>query len=375
VSATSEAAASGQAEQPANPLGTDGFEFVEYTAPDTRHLARLFESMGFSRIARHRSKDVTLYRQGGINFIVNAEPNSLAQQFAREHGPSACAMAFHVENAARALREAVAAGAREVRGTVGPMELNIPAIEGVGGSLIYLVDRQTGPTIYDIDFVMEAGVDRHPPGAGLKEIDHLTHNVAKGRMDYFQDFYRRVFNFHEHQYFDITGEYTGLTSRALASPCGKIRIPINESKTEDGSEQVDQIQEFIQQYRGEGIQHVALRTDDILATWDRLHANGVKFMTPPPATYYEMLEERVPGHGANVEEIRKRGILLDGAKGRFLLQIFTETLIGPIFFEIIERRGDDGFGQGNFRALFVSMERDQLRRGVLKVPPAGNKKP
>ena len=375
MSATSEAAASGQAEQPANPLGTDGFEFVEYTAPDTRHLARLFESMGFSRIARHRSKDVTLYRQGGINFIVNAEPNSLAQQFAREHGPSACAMAFHVENAARALREAVAAGAREVRGTVGPMELNIPAIEGVGGSLIYLVDRQTGPTIYDIDFVMEAGVDRHPPGAGLKEIDHLTHNVAKGRMDYFQDFYRRVFNFHEHQYFDITGEYTGLTSRALASPCGKIRIPINESKTEDGSEQVDQIQEFIQQYRGEGIQHVALRTDDILATWDRLHANGVKFMTPPPATYYEMLEERVPGHGANVEEIRKRGILLDGAKGRFLLQIFTETLIGPIFFEIIERRGDDGFGQGNFRALFVSMERDQLRRGVLKVPPPGDKKP
>jgi 4-hydroxyphenylpyruvate dioxygenase len=194
-------------------------------------------------------------------------------------------------------------------------------------------------------------------------------------MDYFQDFYHRVFNFHEHQYFDITGEYTGLTSRALASPCGKIRIPINESKTEDGSDQVDQIQEFIQQYRGEGIQHVALRTDDILATWDRLHANGVKFMTPPPETYYEMLEERVPGHGANVAEIKKRGILLDGAKGRFLLQIFTETLIGPIFFEIIERRGDDGFGQGNFRALFVSMERDQLRRGVLKVPPAEDKKP
>jgi 4-hydroxyphenylpyruvate dioxygenase len=254
------------------------------------------------------------------------------------------------------------------------MELNIPAIEGVGGSLIYLVDRHTGPSIYDIDFVTEAGADPRPTGAGLREIDHLTHNVRKGRMNYFEDFYRRVFNFHEHQYFDITGEYTGLTSRALASPCGKIRIPINESKTGDESDQVDQIQEFIQQYRGEGIQHVALRTDDILATWDRLHANGVKFMTPPPETYYEMLEERVPGHGANVEEIQKRGILLDGAKGRFLLQIFTETLIGPIFFEIIERRGDDGFGQGNFRALFVSMERDQLRRGVLKVPPAGGAK-
>lgn len=349
-----------------NPLGTDGFEFVEYTAPDTAHLGRLFEAMGFRRVARHRSKDVSLYRQGRINFIVNAEPNSLAQRFAREHGPSVCAMAFRVKDAAFALGRALAAGAREVKGAVGPMELNIPAIEGVGGSLIYLVDRQTGPSIYDIDFVPEPGVEPQVRGAGLLEIDHLTHNVGKGRMDYFQDFYHRVFNFHEHQYFDIKGEYTGLTSRALTSPCGKIRIPINESKYEGGADQVDQIQEFIQQYRGEGIQHVALRTDDILATWDHLHANAVKFMTPPPDTYYEMLDERVPGHGIEVEEIRKRGILLDGAQGRFLLQIFTETLIGPIFFEIIERRGDEGFGQGNFRALFVSMERDQLRRGVLK---------
>ena len=365
MSATSEAT------QLTNPLGTDGFEFVEYTAPDTADLDRLFEAMGFARIARHRSKNVSLYRQGRINFIVNAEPNSLAQRFAREHGPSVCAMAFRVKDAARALRDALAAGAREVKGAVGPMELNIPAIEGVGGSLIYLVDRHTGPSIYDIDFVMEPGAVQAPVGAGLAEIDHLTHNVGKGRMQYFDDFYRRVFNFREHQYFDITGEYTGLTSRALVSPCGKIRIPINESKSESGSEQVDQIQEFIQQYRGEGIQHVALRTDNIFDTWDRLHANRVKFMTPPPDTYYEMLDERVPGHGVKVEELKRRGILLDGAKGRFLLQIFTETLIGPIFFEVIERRGDDGFGQGNFRALFVSMERDQLRRGVLKAPSAG----
>jgi 4-hydroxyphenylpyruvate dioxygenase len=355
-----------------NPLGTDGFEFVEYTAPDTRELRNLFESMGFSRLARHRSKDVSLYRQGAINFIVNAEPNSLAQGFARTHGPSACAMAFRVRDAALALRTAVAAGAREVKGTVGPMELNIPAIEGIGGSLIYLVDRyrdgdrHTGPSIYDIDFRLEPGVDPDAPGAGLLEIDHLTHNVGKGRMDYFYDFYHRIFNFREHQYFDIEGEHTGLTSRALSAPCGRIRIPINESKSEDGSGQVDQIQEFIEQYRGEGIQHVALRTDDILSTWDRLHANGMRFMTAPPDTYYEMLEERVPGHGRDVAELQKRGILLDGARGRILLQIFTQTLIGPIFFEIIERRGDDGFGQGNFRALFVSMERDQIRRGVLK---------
>jgi 4-hydroxyphenylpyruvate dioxygenase len=349
-----------------NPLGTDGFEFVEYTAPDTAELGRLFEVMGFSRVAQHRSKAVSLYRQGSINFVVNAEPNSLARQFARDHGPSACAMAFRVRDAAQALRAAVAAGAREVKGTIGPMELNIPAIEGIGGSLIYLVDRYTSPSIYDIDFIKVADVADTPRGAGLAEIDHLTHNVAKGRMDHFYDFYRRIFNFREHQYFDITGEYTGLTSRALSAPCGKIRIPINESKYEEGTGQLDQIQEFIQQYRGEGIQHVALRTNDILDTWDRLHANGLKFMTPPPDTYYEMLEERVPGHGQEVAELQKRGILLDGAENRFLLQIFTETLIGPIFFEIIDRRGDDGFGQGNFRALFVSMERDQIRRGVLK---------
>ena len=354
-----------------NPMGTDGFEFVEYTAPDMAELGRLFESMGFARIALHRSKNVRLYRQGNVNFIVNSEPNSLAQQFARDHGPSACAMAFRVGNAASALRDAVAAGAREVKGAVGPMELNIPAIEGIGGSLIYLVDRRVAPSIYDIDFVLEPGVDPSPRGAGLLEIDHLTHNVSNGRMDYFHDFYHRVFNFREHQYFDITGEYTGLTSRALSAPCGKIRIPINESKSEQGSDQVDQIQEFIQQYRGEGIQHVALRTNDILGTWDRMRANGVKFMTPPPDTYYEMLEERVPGHGQQVAELQRRGILLDGSSGRFLLQIFTQTLIGPIFFEIIDRRGDDGFGHGNFRALFVSMERDQIRRGVLKAPANG----
>jgi 4-hydroxyphenylpyruvate dioxygenase len=353
-----------------NPLGTDGFEFVEYTAPDTAELGRLFEVMGFARVARHRSKDVSLFRQGNINFVVNSEPNSLARQFARDHGPSACAMAFRVRDAAHALRTAVDAGAREVKSTAGPMELNIPAIEGIGGSLIYLVDRHTGPSIYDIDFIAEPGVPAIPTGVGLAEIDHLTHNVGKGRMDHFYDFYHRIFNFREHQFFDITGEYTGLTSRALAAPCGKIRIPINESKFEEGTGQLDQIQEFIQQYRGEGIQHVALRTDDILSTYDRLRANGLKFMTPPPETYYEMLEERVPGHGQQVAELQRRGILLDGARGRFLLQIFTETLIGPIFFEIIERRGDDGFGQGNFRALFVSMERDQIRRGVLKTTTA-----
>jgi 4-hydroxyphenylpyruvate dioxygenase len=349
-----------------NPLGTDGFEFVEYTGLDTASITCLFESMGFRRVARHRSKEVALYRQGNINFIVNSEPTGRARRFAEEHGPSACAMAFRVKNSAAALRSATANGAIEIIGDVGPMELKIPAIEGIGGSVIYLVDRYHDRSIYDVDFVFDTPGEDCGPGAYLNDIDHLTHNVRKGRMDYFYDFYRRIFNFHEHQYFDISGEYTGLTSRALAAPCGKIRIPINESKSDEGSAQIDQIQEFIQQYRGEGIQHIALRTENILRTWDELHSRGLQFMTPPPDTYYEMLEERLPGHGQSVEEIQKRGILMDGANGRLLLQIFTRTAIGPIFFEIIERRGDDGFGQGNFRALFVSMERDQLRRGVLK---------
>ena len=349
-----------------NPLGTDGFEFVEYTGLDTTNITYLFESMGFRRVARHRSKNVALYRQGNINFIVNSEPTGRARRFAEEHGPSACAMAFRVRDSAAALRSAIANGATEIVGEVGPMELKIPAIEGVGGSVIYLVDRYHDRSIYDVDFVFDAPGEDYGPGAYLTDIDHLTHNVRKGRMDYFYDFYRRIFNFHEHQYFDISGEYTGLTSRALAAPCGKIRIPINESKSDEGSAQVDQIQEFIQQYRGEGIQHIALRTENILRTWDELHSRGLQFMTPPPDTYYDMLAERLPGHGQCVEEIQKRGILIDGAKGRLLLQIFTRTAIGPIFFEIIERRGDDGFGQGNFRALFVSIERDQLRRGVLK---------
>ncbi|MBB6253421.1 4-hydroxyphenylpyruvate dioxygenase [Nitrospirillum iridis] len=350
-----------------NTLGTDGFEFVEYTAEDTEALGRLFEAMGFTKVARHRSKNVVLYRQGGINFIVNAEPDSLAQRFAREHGPSACAMAFRVANAAEALKHAVAQGAKEVKGTIGPMELNIPAIEGIGGSLLYLVDRYNSPSIYDIDFLPIEGADQHPVGAGLTVIDHLTHNVRKGRMDPISEFYGKIFGFRQIRYFDITGEYTGLTSRALTAPCGKIRIPINESKSEQGADKLDQIQEFIEAYKGEGIQHIALLTNDIIATWDTLKEAGVKFMTPPPDTYYEMLEERLPGHGQPVDELKKRGILLDGKDNRYLLQIFTETAIGPIFFEIIQRKGDEGFGEGNFRALFVSMERDQIRRGVLKV--------
>jgi len=350
--------------QSSNPMGTDGFEFVEYTAPDTKALGRLFNSLGFSVVARHRSKDVTLYRQGDINFIVNGEPDSFAQAFARVHGPSACAMAFRVKDAAAAFKRAVALGAQPFQGKVGPMELNIPAIQGIGGSLIYLVDRYgSKQSIYDIDFRPLPGAVERPKGASLAYIDHLTHNVHRGRMDEWARFYERLFGFREMRYFDIEGKVTGLKSRAMVSPCGKIRIPINES-----SDDKSQIEEFLHAYRGEGIQHIALGSTDIYRTVGAIRANKVRFLDTPD-TYYELVDRRLPGHGEDVRRLRKNRILIDGQTKRGkqqLLQIFTENQIGPIFFEIIQRKGDEGFGEGNFRALFESIELDQIRRGVIK---------
>jgi 4-hydroxyphenylpyruvate dioxygenase len=349
-----------------NPLGTNGFEFVEYAAPDPIALGRLFEQMGFTAVAKHRAKNVLLYRQGDVNFIVNAEPDSFAQAFARVHGPSICAIAFRVADAALAYRRCIAQGAWGVEAHPGPMELNIPAIKGIGDSLIYLVDRYagngTGVSIYDIDFVPLPGVDQHPQGAGLTYIDHLTHNVHRGRMEEWAGFYERLFNFREVRYFDIEGKLTGLKSKAMTSPCGRIRIPINES-----SDDKSQIQEYLVAYHGEGIQHVALGTDDIYATVEALRRARVEFQATPD-TYYEMLATRLPGHTEDTARLKANMILLDGApaKGEMLLQIFTKTVIGPIFFEIIQRKGNQGFGEGNFRALFESIEQDQIRRGVLK---------
>jgi 4-hydroxyphenylpyruvate dioxygenase len=315
--------------------------------------------MGFPVTARHRSKNVTLHRQGDINFVINAEPSGFGQQFARAHGPSACAMAFRVKDAAAAFRRAVALGAKPVETDVGPMELRIPAIEGIGGSLIYLVDRYGDRTIYDVDFLPVTDAAR-TGGAGLALIDHLTHNVRRGRMDHWAGFYERLFNFREIRYFDIEGRKTGLFSRAMTSPCGKIRIPINESQDDKS-----QIEEYIREYRGEGIQHIALSTPDIYATVDALRANGVEFQDTPD-TYYEGVDARVSGHRESLERMKERRILIDGsAADGILLQIFTRNVIGPIFFEIIQRKGNEGFGEGNFRALFESIELDQERRGVI----------
>jgi 4-hydroxyphenylpyruvate dioxygenase len=346
-----------------NPMGTDGFEFVEYTAPDPRQLFTLFESMGFSRVARHRSKDVLLYRQGQINFIVNAEPDSFSQSFARAHGPSICAIALRVKDAAKAYKRALSLGARPHHGEIGPMELAIPAIKGIGESAIYLCDRYGKHSIYDVDFVPLSGAPSQPPGVGLTHIDHLTHNVERGHMDEWADFYRRIFGFRQIRYFDIAGKLTGLHSRAMVSPCGKIRIPINES-----ADDKSQIAEYLRAYRGEGIQHLALACRDIFASVEALRARGVRLLDTPDS-YYDLLETRLPGHGEDLERLRKNRILLDGsvsdAERHLLLQIFTEAVIGPIFFELIERKGDEGFGQGNFQALFEAMELDQIRRGAL----------
>lgn len=352
-----------------NPMGTDGFEFVEYATTEPEKLISLFQNMGFTVVAHHRSKNILLMRQGDINFIINSEPDSFAVGFAKEHGPSACAMAFRVKDAAKAYASALKLGAVPCETEANPMELNIPAIEGIGGSRLYLVDRYGEQSIYDVDFkFVENWQDKmRKNSCGMTYIDHLTHNLRRGNMDKWADYYEKFFNFREIRYFDIEGKLTGLISKAMTSPCGKIRIPLNESRDENS-----QIEEFINDYKGEGIQHVALGTDDIYKTVDFLNQNQVSLQSTND-TYFNMVDERLPGHGEPVEELRKRHILIDGAptEGQgLLLQIFTQNQIGPIFFEIIQRKGNEGFGEGNFQALFESIELDQIRRGVLADPNA-----
>jgi len=348
-----------------NPLGTDGFEFVEYATTEPKKMMELFENMGFAKVAHHRSKDIVLMKQGDINFIINSEPDSFAQNFAREHGSSACAMAFRVKDAAFAYKKALEQGAVPCPPSANPMELNIPAIEGIGGSRLYFVDRYGDDTIYDVDFNYVDGWQELMAEAstGLTYLDHLTHNVHRGEMEKWGSFYEDIFNFREIRYFDIEGQLTGLISKAMTSPCGKIRIPINESRDDKS-----QIEEFLSEYNGEGIQHVALGSDDIYVTVDKFGEKGVPLQTTID-TYFDLIDERLPGHGESVEEMRMRNILIDGAptEGQgLLLQIFTENLIGPIFFELIQRKGNEGFGEGNFQALFESLEQDQIRRGVLE---------
>jgi 4-hydroxyphenylpyruvate dioxygenase len=357
-------------------MGTDGFEFIEYAAPDPQAMGALFERMGFAAVARHRHKNVTLYRQGDINFIINAEPDSFAQRFARLHGPSICAIAFRVQDAKAAYERALGLGAWGYAGQAGPGELNIPAIKGIGDSIIYLIDRWRGKNgaqpgeignigFYDVDFEPLPGISGSaaisPEGHGMTVIDHLTHNVHKGRMDEWAGFYERLFNFREVRYFDLEGQVTGIKSKAMTSPCGKIRIPINE----EGNDQKGQIQEYLDRYQGEGVQHIALASKNLYATVDALQMAGVKLLDTSDS-YYELLPRRIPELKEPISELQARNILVDGTPGELLLQIFSENQLGPIFFEFIQRKGNEGFGEGNFKALFETMELDQMKRGVVQ---------
>ena len=350
-----------------NPLGTDGFEFVEFTSNEPEKLDALFTQLGFTAVARHKTRDIVRYKQGDITFLVNRETTGQAAEFRAEHGPSANAMAFRVRDAKAAYGEALKRGAQAFGEGIWTDGETIPAIKGIGGCVLYLVDRYGEATIYDDLFEPIPGaID--DGGAGLQVLDHLTHNVFNGNMDTWAGFYERVFNFREIRYFDIKGQHTGLLSRAMTGPCGKLRIPLNES-----SDDQSQIAEYLRDYNGEGIQHIALTTPDIYKTIEALRQTGLVFQDTPE-TYYELVDERVPGHGEDLERLKKNRILVDGdpEKGDgVLLQIFTTTNIGPIFFEIIQRKGNEGFGEGNFKALFESIELDQIRRGVIKTGAAG----
>jgi 4-hydroxyphenylpyruvate dioxygenase len=343
-----------------NPLGINGFEFVEFAAPDPALLHALFPRMGFTAVARHRTRAITLYRQGGVNFLVNDQPDSFAADFAAAHGPCACGFAIRVADGASAFAAVTARGAEAVTHKADTRVVDAPVIKGIGDCMLYLVTDGADP--YAADFVFEHGVDRAPPGFGLTFIDHLTHNLYFGNMAKWADYYERLFGFREIRYFDIKGAKTGLVSKAMTAPDGIVRIPLNES-----SDPKSQINEYLDQYRGEGIQHIACFTDDIYATVEKMRAAGMAFLNTPD-TYYEVIDQRIPGHGEDVARMKALRILIDAdpeTRRKKLLQIFTETSIGPIFFEIIQRKGNEGFGEGNFQALFESIERDQMRRGVL----------
>ncbi len=348
---------------PANPAGTDGFEFVEFASPDVDSLRALFTRMGYTHTATHKTKAIELWQQGDITYVINNEPNSHARNFVEEHGPCAPSMAWRVVDAQHAFEHAIAKGAKAYHGPGKTMD--VPAIVGIGGSLIYFIDQyyDTNPYNAEFDWVHDA----HPAGVGFYYLDHLTHNVHKGNMDVWFKFYGDLFGFKEIRFFDIAGKFTGLLSRALTSPCGRIRIPINEDRGETG-----QIVEYLKRYNGEGIQHIAVGARDLYEATDTIAENGVKFMPKPPSTYYDLSYDRVQGHDEPIDRMAKHGILIDGegvvdgGETRILLQIFSKTCVGPIFFEFIQRKGDDGFGEGNFKALFESIEADQIARGVLK---------
>jgi 4-hydroxyphenylpyruvate dioxygenase len=342
-----------------NPLGVKQFEVIEFASPEPEKLHELFRSLGFTAVAKHKDQPVTLYRQGDIDFMVNETPDSFASAFAAEHGPCCTGFGIRVDKPESAYEQVMARGARDFDGDVDTLALDCPRIAGIGGSVLYLTG---GREDVEQHFDFDESVERHPRGAGLSYVDHLTHNVYNGNMAQWAEFYEKLFGFFEVKYFDIKGQQTGLRSKAMTAPNGAISIPINESE-----DPKSQINEYLDQYNGEGVQHIALYTENIYETVEQLHANGIEFLDTPD-TYYDVIDERIPEHGENVDRMRRNKILIDAdpnESNKQLLQIFTQTNIGPIFFEVIQRKGNEGFGEGNFKALFEAIERDQERRGVL----------
>ncbi|PTN56483.1 4-hydroxyphenylpyruvate dioxygenase [Stenotrophomonas panacihumi] len=349
-----------------NPMGIDGFEFVEFAAPagSPVDLHDYFRKMGFTAVMKHKSRPITLYRQGGVNFLVNEDPDSFAADFAAQHGPCACGFAIRFRKPAGEVYEGVLAnGGVAIDHKPDSRAVDAPVVKGIGDCMLYLVDRYgDAGSIYEGDFEPITGVDQDPKGFGLTFIDHLTHNLYFGNMQQWSDYYERLFNFREIRYFDIKGAKTGLVSKAMTAPDGIVRIPLNES-----SDPKSQINEYLDAYKGEGIQHIACFTDNIYDTVEAMRAQGVTFLDTPD-TYFDVVDLRIPDNGEDVPRLRRNKILIDAdpeTKQRKLLQIFTENCIGPIFFEIIQRKGNEGFGEGNFQALFESIERDQMKRGVL----------
>ena len=350
-----------------NPMGIDGFEFVEFAAPagQAQQLHDYFRKLGFVQVARHKTRPISTYRQGDCTFLINEDPDSFAARFAQQHGPSACGFAIRVKKLADWARTQALKNGAEAFDARDELSKAVaaPVIKGIGDCMLYIVDRYDDKgTIHDPDYEYLPGVELMPKGFGLTFIDHLTHNMYHGNMAKWADYYERLFNFREIRYFDIKGAKTGLLSKAMTAPDGMVRIPLNES-----SDPKSQINEYLDAYGGEGIQHIACFTDDIYVTVEKMREAGVEFLDTPD-TYFDVIDQRIPDNGEDVERLRRNKILIDAdpeTKQRKLLQIFTQNAIGPIFFEIIQRKGNEGFGEGNFQALFESIERDQMRRGVL----------
>jgi len=347
-----------------NPMGIDGFEFVEFASPNPAALHALFKQMGFVQVARHKTRPIYNYRQNDCTFLINEDPDSFAADFAAKHGPSACGFAIRVNKLAEWARvQALKNGAQPITNKETSKAVAAPVIEGIGGCMLYIVDRYDDKgTIWDPDWEWLPGAEKMPRGFGLTFIDHLTHNLYHGNMAKWADYYERLFNFREIRYFDIKGAKTGLVSKAMTAPDGMVRIPLNES-----SDPKSQINEYLDEYKGEGIQHIACFTDNIYETIETMRKQGVQFLDTPNA-YYDVIDARIPNHGEDVARMKQNKILIDAdaeTKQKLLLQIFTQNAVGPIFFEIIQRKGNTGFGEGNFQALFESIEREQIRRGVL----------